>query len=694
MSVGAFVPDRDERFYLLKAHRQPLAENVAAAFVDRYTQPNDLVVDPFIASDAIVRVVLAKGRRILAADSNPLVAWTARTEATLPNAREIKSALVRLGEMPKEGETLATTVAKLYGSVCGECGAGVTIDYCVHRRVGDKSTLTHKVFTCEQCGMRSEDATESDRQRALDAAPRGLHYHVLVQRLLADEAAHTPLIKRLLALYTPRNLNALALVTQKLDAEFRQDPARNVLAALLLHALDAGTSLYGSPGAQLTREIPDEFIEVNIWRALEAAARGLSDRPGALRLASSAGQVLASSTPAAFIGQGGARYLADSVTTLNSPEPALILSSPARLDPSFWELSFLWTRWLLGKNAATPLQPLLDENNQRWGWYGEALSNAFAEMAKLAAGGTRCVVAFPSGSHAMIEALLLAASPSFALESFAFRPQRGMTETTEWGALRGDYRVVWRRVDAAPARPPPLQAIASTVRATSLQAAREILDERGEPLAYSWLHHAALDKLARNGVLAEVLHAKHRPGDNAFQFLRHRMEEGFKEGYIQDLDHWEEKGRVLWMRRESGGGGGRMGAGYVEFRLKMVKTRGLSQKGWRERSAKFWQRESGLDMRSWKTRCWTSFRDWSRLKSSLCRYVQRRMPFGRMTNGSGGKRMRKSGSHARSSLVTQLGERLGFQTVESRVHSGAKNLANRKNYPCVGKGFYPRGTIL
>lgn len=580
MSGRAFIPVRDSRFYLLKSHRQPLAENVAAQWIETYTQPNDLIVDPFVASDAVVRAAVARGRRIIASDSNPIVAWAAHIQTTLPNARSINAALLRLGDARKDGEPLRASLEKLYASHCAQCGDAVTVDYFLWRRDASKQLLAEKVYTCARCGFRRADVTEVDRQRAKDAAPRGLSYHLLVQRLIADDPANTPHVKRLLELYTPRNLNALAVVTQKLDAEFREDSGRTALAALMLHALDVGTSLYSAPDALPTREIPTEFIEINLWRALESAARGLGDRAPALRLASKPAQVLNSTTPAAYIGQGGARFLAESSPSTHAQ---FILSSPARLDPTFWELSFLWTRWLLGKNAAAPLEPLLAEKRRRWSWYGEALTNSLADAAKLARAAARFAVAFPSGSHAMIEALMLAASPIFTLETFAFRPERGASGSTEWGALRGEYQVVWKRADSpleagarpsvnvkgalemAPPPPSSLPTIASRIRASSLQAAREILDARGEPLAYSWLHHAALAKLARENILAETLHAKYREGDNAFQFLRHRMEEGFKEGYIQEIDHWEEKERVLWEKREMAGSGAQLADRVQQF---------------------------------------------------------------------------------------------------------------------------------
>lgn len=545
----AFLPPRDSHFYLLQGHRQPLPENVVRRFIEELTEPGDLVIDPFAASDIVARVAVERGRRALLADSNPLVAFAARGQATLPAPREITGALVRLGEIPKDDETLQAHLARLYTSECAGCSSPVDVDYFINRRDGERVLVAEKVYACPECGTRRDDATEQDRQQAAAVPAHSLHYHLLVQRLVAQEAQQSALVHRLLDVYTPRNLYALALLTQKLDAEFRDDPARKLVDLFMLHALDAGSSLYPAPAALPTREVPPEFIEVNIWRALERAAVGLAERAPGLRPALRAAHVVEAQNPLAFIGQGGARALAEAAPGANA---ALVLSSPARLDPAFWELSFFWARWLLGKHAAAPLEPLLDEKRQRWGWYGSALTNALEDTAALMRDSAPLVVAFPSGSHAMIEALLLAGSPQFTLDGLAFRPARGATGTTEFGALRGDYCVLWH---AHPANPPPRsgQEVAPRIREGAMRGALEILASRAEPLAYSWVHHNALDRLARDGVLAETSLAKLRANDNALQFLRHRLEEGLKQGYAHDLDHVPRESGVLWMRRTDAG---------------------------------------------------------------------------------------------------------------------------------------------
>src|SRR5512142_599977 len=80
MTPGVFIPDRDPAFCLLAGHRQPLAENVARAYIEQLSSPSDLVVDPCAASPSVVRAALACGRRIIAVDSNPLVAFATRLQ--------------------------------------------------------------------------------------------------------------------------------------------------------------------------------------------------------------------------------------------------------------------------------------------------------------------------------------------------------------------------------------------------------------------------------------------------------------------------------------------------------------------------------------------------------------------------------------------------------------------------------------
>lgn len=544
MERGVFIPDRDRSFYLFARHRQPLAENVARQYIEGLTAPGDLVIDPFAASPTVPRLAAELGRRAIAVDSNPLVAFAAKVQAALPAPREIRNALARLGEIRKEDESLKAHVEQLYGSLCANCGSAVVVDYYLHAL--DLHAPVDKIYHCPNCGDRRDPTNDADRSRAAEIKPRGFHYHLLLERITGASGEHVAVLRELLKLYTPRNLYALVSVTLKLDAEIHDDATRQTLIACLVHALDVCSTLYASPDGLPQRATPAVFVEMNVWRALETAAAGLGDAPRGPAPAASPEQVVNSPEAALFIGQGSAHSLA----AVMSPAAALVVSSPARLDPLFWQLSYLWTSWVFGKPAAQPLEALLDPEHQRWGWYGNALAVSLREAARLMRDDGTLALGFPSGSHAMIEALCLAGSPFFHLESFAFRPSVDSAGTTEFGALRGDYRVLWRRQEAH-AVVKEAREVGAALRRDALVGSTEILATRGEPLAYSWVHHGALRQLAIGGALAETMVAKMPARDNAFQFLRHQLEAGLKSGYARDFDHWTANGRVLWARRQA-----------------------------------------------------------------------------------------------------------------------------------------------
>ena len=46
------------------------------------------------------------------------------------------------------------------------------------------------------------------------------------------------------------------------------------------------------------------------------------------------------------------------------------------------------------------------------------------------------------------------------------------------------------------------------ISAVAFQAGADILKRRGEPLAFSWVHHAAYTRAMREGLLAQVMRLK------------------------------------------------------------------------------------------------------------------------------------------------------------------------------------------
>lgn len=551
MSVpNYFIPDRDPRaFYPLRDSQSVRAPSMSVAqkYIDALTAPGDLILDPFGAMPNVAHAAHALGRRAIVVESNPLWAWLARAMATLPPASEINAALAKLGDALKDDTPLRAHLQQLYLTRCAACAKPTPADYFVRTRAGG---ILARHYTCANCGAtRDDDATEDDLKRAASFGAKGLHYHLAFERVAPEDKLHTERIHKMLDVYTPRNLYALVTLTQKIDSLFRVPRERNILRLLLLHLLDRGTSFYASPDAAAQLKSHPQFVEFNLWREIEIAARALAEQARPIPLADSSGAVIASDAPSVFVGRGNAITLA---RELPRQSAALVLTSPPTRRVAVWALAYLWGAWILGRAAVQSLVPFLDlkrDANWEWRWYSETLNESLKAIAGLLRPDAHIVFAFNESWHLVIETLLLAAAGAhLELESFLFQPRLGDLARGEHDDIRGDYRIAFaKRVRAAGGPPLAPKQLEERIRDLALASASDILTRRGEALAFSWVHHAVYARIAREGLLTQTLAAnlKTPPG----RFVHKAVVDGLSAGYAEDFDHYETPAQFVWLRR-------------------------------------------------------------------------------------------------------------------------------------------------
>ncbi len=544
-----FIPDRDApSFYPLRDYIRTIPENVAREYIAALTAPGDLVVDPFATTATVARVAQSMGRRALAVESNPLWAWLALSMARPPAATEINTALARLGDALKDGVPLRTHINQMYATPCASCHTLTPAEYFIHNRGGG---LLQRHYSCTHCGATRDDpATEDDLRRAQAFDAHGLHYHVAFERVVPADNLHAERIRKMLDVYTPRNLDALVTLTQKIDTLFRAPREREILTLLLLHLLDRGTSFYAAPDQPASLAVHKQFVEFNLWREIESAAHALTDHgPDPLgEAAATVAQVVGEDTPRAFYNRGSMKAL---VKAMPEKCAALVLTAPPQRRLAFWALSYFWGAWTLGRTAVDALVPALDphKNDPNWerNWYFDSLAGSFEGMARVLRPNGRAVFVFDEHWQEVIETLLLTASGArLDLETFLYQPHLGDFPRHEFDGTRGAYRVVFVERGAVPLKILAEPYLAKKMRAAALDAGRDVLTRRGEPLAYAWVHHAAYARLAREGYLAQLLSANTKIPPGRFAFIAVR--EGLAEGYAHDLDHYQAPDQFVWVR--------------------------------------------------------------------------------------------------------------------------------------------------
>ncbi len=660
-----FLPDRDKKFYFLRGHLPPVAENVARAYVEAFSAPGDLVIDPFAHAPSVARAAYQAGRRVVAVESNPLAALVTRVEASPPGLRLIEDALKGLGETPKDELLLRDHLDGLYATTCTACGERVIADEYIYS--SELAVPVEKTYRCAKDGARHDATTDAERAQFAAFEKRGFHYHFIWNRvsdaLGGDVRARN--LRDALATYTPRNLYALVTLWLKLDVVLEKHPAREALRACFVHALDQGSLLYAPRDDFPARKIPLLAVEKNIWRVFTDAARGLKNH-APIRLEDNFDALLAFSEPGAFIARGSSRQLAGEGKL--HAQAALILTNPPQLDPTFWTLSYLWARWVWGRNSreAETLEPFLEPERHRWSWYGDALTNASQTAAQFLRPDGRVVFAFPSGNHAMIEALCLAASASgLTLEEYLYRPQVGARATSEFGAWRADYRITFRVSQPRVFEATTPTVLARRIRDEALGAAQEILAERNEPLSYAWLYQHALARVSQGGLVAQLAYAKYPRYDNPYQFLHRELANGMKQGYARDLDHWKDNERVLWFQREAEGSNVESGEGEIREQIQPAKPPPLCERVEdlvRELLARVQQiSESALDDAVLST-----LKEWLTPEPELV--FAAASAYGELREGVWLVREENHEAERAHALdvITRLGDRLGFETTADK----------------------------
>jgi hypothetical protein len=222
-------------------------EGVARHFVETYTHPDAIVLDPFVVDDIPVREAVAAGRRLVATNSNPLVVLSLRERLSPPEPDELKAAVTRLGDSLKRGVPLREHLNQLYRTHCPTCDQQAVADYFIWSR--EPADPRQKWVDCTACGQAGLAAVDKNDMAVLDEVEtRGLHYWYLLDRVAsagkapADNKARAH-AETLLELYTPRALYAIADLLMKIEATFDEE-VQGHLKAVLLTCLDAASNLY------------------------------------------------------------------------------------------------------------------------------------------------------------------------------------------------------------------------------------------------------------------------------------------------------------------------------------------------------------------------------------------------------------------------------------------------------------------
>jgi hypothetical protein len=225
----------------------------------------------------------------------------------------------------------------------------------------------------------------------------------------------------------------------------------------------------------------------------------------------------------------------------------VLAQPPALVQGSYLPLSYLWSGWLLGKEAAGAFQPdalLRPKRHDDWPWYLQATAASFRSLSRSLMPNGRVALAFDEHDLERVSALVLALSASgLVLEHLHYRPLASADPlgAAPFGGSSGQYLLCFRKemgleTPRQAVSADATEALAAQVASASLQAARETINARGEPTLFAWIHVAVCQRLAAEGLLAEIAGVKGE-GFSPLAFLSENVRVGLQRGLKRDLVH-------------------------------------------------------------------------------------------------------------------------------------------------------------
>ncbi len=485
---------------LLARYRPPQPVGAAGQYVRQFTAPGDLVLDLFCQGPAFVREAVATGRRVVAANVNPLSLLAAGLELEAPAARAVRAAFTRLADSPKGDFLLHHHLATLYRTACPACAAEGVAEWFAWDR--EANYPYRKAVRCPACAHGQEGPTdETDITAARRWEKRGLSYHYALNRAAPpDHPARRPAME-LVDLYPPRNLSALMDIGLRLDGLELERPVRAALQSLLVTAFDLGSGLdpHGEarPRPRVLR-LPNRYLERNVWLVMEDELNRWPLREDASPVvyrAPDLATLLADRRPGYVLLPVAAREVGEH---LPPGSVSLILADPPRPDGVFWALCALWASWLWDGPLAERMRPLLRRRRFDWEWHREVLQTALQAAAALLAPDGHLVTLFGETDEELTESVCMAAAGAgYELAGWGASPEAGV-------------RLVWRVPAPAGRRrggPQPLPDLAERAAAW----VGDCLAARGEPTPRVVLHSAVCAGLVQDcpdgcPPLAEIAH--------------------------------------------------------------------------------------------------------------------------------------------------------------------------------------------
>ncbi len=454
---------------------------IVSAWLKNHSVSDGLILTPFGSSPQTILEAAREGFRVLVPAHNPIMRFLIEGLAKPISRDTLNSALVKLASSYKGKQRIKPLILSLYETDCPQCGGRTSASSFTWSK--EQAEPISKTCRCTTCGENTRgDVSRADIAKALEYQDNSPTHARALTRVSAPDDPIRVQVEVALRSYPPRSVYALFTILNKISGLDLTNDETKHLEMLLLYAFyrssSPDTRILAENQEQSTQN--DNYLEENVWYSLESALDvWCGDGPG---LSVTTWPDLPPTSGGIGIYPGRVRELIPHLSGLAISGVMLVYPSP-RL--SFWALSALWTGWLWGQEAATPLRSILTIKNYDWAWMTRAIAITLTELRNSLPENLPYLGLLPElNTEYLLASLSASSSAGLSLEHLAVEPELKIALTS------------WKSGDINKNNYPDLDD-----REIIRQSGLELLTLAGEPKHTLQLYSAGITALIKQGSL-------------------------------------------------------------------------------------------------------------------------------------------------------------------------------------------------
>ena len=530
--------------------------NIVAEYINTYSKPGEVVLDPFCGSGVAPIEALRLGRKAVAIDLDPVAIFLTRLTCHPVDLEDLKGAFDRITKRVKD------KINELYLTKCPKCQSDAIATHTIWQFESKQSTepkpleIWYKCLNpyCNSKGKKLLGDEDFAKLQQIDESD--IPYWYPQTRLYYPDGSAFEKKEKLDSideLFTKRALIALSLLYHEIEtlaAGVVKDLMKLTFTASLAQAsnlipvIHEGTA--GKSWARPSYWVPPKHFEINVWdcfeNRFEKTLRGKEESSKDIthyQQAEDIDDLLNGKTNILLMNESALsalRKLPDNCVDYVFTDP------PYGGAIQYLELGTLWASWLGFDMPFADELTINPAQGKDFEYYHQLLRATFEEVYRVLKSGRWLTVTFHSTDVKVYNSIIRAVSYNvFDLQNIVYQtPLRASAKALRqpYGSAIGDYYLRFRKpLSTARLLPESIEVDQDRYERVVVEAIKKMLAERGQPTLYTDILKGIYMELDKHGFLFIA-----NPEQIQDVIRRHKEEFVFIEGegwwFKEPSKHW------------------------------------------------------------------------------------------------------------------------------------------------------------